>query len=295
MRKIILMSFLFITTMLSAQKPVELLLWPNGAPNNNGLTGTEEDLNGGRVANVVNPSITVYRAQKPNGMAIIMCPGGGYARLAMNHEGHDMASWFTTQGITYVVLKYRMPNGNYEVPLSDAEQAIRLVREHAAEWGINPQRVGIMGASAGGHLAASLASLYSSDKTRPDFQILFYPVISMQKGVTHGGSRQNLIGENPSQELEQKYSLERQVSPRSPQAFIMLSSDDGAVPPINGIGYFLALRDQKVPASLHVYPTGGHGWGFRDNFTYKRQWTGELEKWLRDGLEFPATEPNPKK
>lgn len=295
MRKIILMSFLFITTMLSAQKPVELLLWPNGAPNSNGLTGTEEDLNGGRVANVVNPSITVYRAQKPNGMAIIMCPGGGYARLAMNHEGHDMASWFTTQGITYVVLKYRMPNGNYEVPLSDAEQAIRLVREHAAEWGINPQRVGIMGASAGGHLAASLASLYSSDKTRPDFQILFYPVISMLKGVTHGGSRQNLIGENPSQELEQKYSLERQVSPRSPQAFIMLSSDDGAVPPINGIGYFLALRDQKVPASLHVYPTGGHGWGFRDNFTYKRQWTGELEKWLRDGLEFPATEPNPKK
>lgn len=295
MRKIILMSFLFITTMLSAQKPVELLLWPNGAPNSNGLTGTEEDLNGGRVANVVNPSITVYRAENPNGMAIIMCPGGGYARLAMNHEGHDMASWFTTQGITYVVLKYRMPNGNYEVPLSDAEQAIRLVREHAAEWGINPQRVGIMGASAGGHLAASLASLYSSDKTRPDFQILFYPVISMLKGVTHGGSRQNLIGENPSQELEQKYSLERQVSPRSPQAFIMLSSDDGAVPPINGIGYFLALRDQKVPASLHVYPTGGHGWGFRDNFTYKRQWTGELEKWLRDGLVFPATESNPKK
>lgn len=295
MRKIILMSFLFISTMLLAQKPVELLLWPNGAPNSNGLTGTEEDLNGGRVANVVNPSITVYRAEKPNGMAIIMCPGGGYARLAMNHEGHDMASWFTTQGITYVVLKYRMPNGNYEVPLSDAEQAIRLVRDHAAEWGINPQRVGIMGASAGGHLAASLASLYSSDKTRPDFQILFYPVISMLKGVTHGGSRQNLIGENPSQELEQKYSLERQVSPRSPQAFIMLSSDDGAVPPINGIGYFLALRDQKVPASLHVYPTGGHGWGFRDNFTYKRQWTGELEKWLRDGLVFPATESNPKK
>lgn len=295
MRKIILMSFLFITTMLSAQKPVELLLWPNGAPNSNGLTGTEEDLNGGRVANVVNPSITVYRAEKPNGMAIIMCPGGGYARLAMNHEGHDMASWFTTQGITYVVLKYRMPNGNYEVPLSDAEQAIRLVRQHAAEWGINPQRVGIMGASAGGHLAASLASLYSSNKTRPDFQILFYPVISMLKGVTHGGSRQNLIGENPSQELEQKYSLERQVSPRSPQAFIMLSSDDGAVPPINGIGYFLALRDQKVPASLHVYPTGGHGWGFRDNFTYKRQWTGELEKWLRDGLVFPSTDSNPKK
>lgn len=278
------MSLLFVTTMLSAQKPVEQLLWPNGAPNTNGLTGAQEDLEGGRVANIVNPSITVYRPANPNGMAIIMCPGGGYGRLAMQHEGHDMAAWLTAQGITYAVLKYRMPNGHNEVPLSDAEQAIRIVREHAKEWGINPHRVGIMGASAGGHLAASLATLYSSDATRPDFQILFYPVISMIKGVTHEGSRRNLIGENPSTELEQKYSLERQVSPRSPQAFIMLSGDDGAVPPINGIGYYLALLEQKVPSTLHVYPTGGHGWGFRDNFIYKRQWTEELEKWLREGL-----------
>lgn len=284
MRNILFLSLLFVTTILSAQKPVELLLWPDGAPNTNGLTGTEEDLQGGRVANVVNPSITVYRPAKPNGMAIIMCPGGGYARLAMNHEGHDMAAWFTAQGITYAVLKYRMPNEHYEVPLSDAEQAIRLMRKHAKEWNINPNRIGIMGASAGGHLAASLATLYGSDATRPDFQILFYPVISMLKGVTHGGSRRNLLGEAPSTELEQKYSLERQVSPKTPQAFIMLSADDGAVPPINGIGYFLSLREQKVPATLHVYPTGGHGWGFRDNFTYKRQWTDELEKWLREIL-----------
>lgn len=287
MKKILVLSLLLVTTMLSAQKPVELLLWPDGAPNTNGLTGAQEDLEGGRVANVVNPSITVYRPEKPNGMAVIMCPGGGYGRLAMNHEGHDMAAWFTTQGITYAVLKYRMPNGHNEVPLSDAEQAIRLVREHAKEWGINPRRVGIMGASAGGHLAASLATLHGSEATRPDFQILFYPVISMQKGITHGGSRNNLIGENPSAGLEQKYSLEQQVSPQTPQAFIMLSADDGAVPPINGIGYFLALCEQKVPATLHVYPTGGHGWGFRDNCTYKRQWTGELEKWLREGLTFP--------
>ena len=272
--------------MLSAQKTVELPLWPNGAPNSNELSGAEQRQNNGEVSNVTEPTLTVYPAARPNGMAIIMCPGGGYGRLAMNHEGHDMAPWFNTQGITYAVLKYRMPNGHHEVPLSDAEQAIRLLREHAAEWGVNPQRVGIMGASAGGHLAASLATLYSSDKSRPDFQILFYPVISMQKGITHGGSRKNLLGENPSQELEQKYSLERQVSPRTPQAFIMLSSDDDVVPPINGIGYFLALRDHKVPASLHAYPTGGHGWGFRDSFTYKRQWTEELEKWLRDGLVF---------
>ncbi len=285
MKKFFILSFLLVTTILSAQKPIELPLWPNGAPNSNELNG-EEQSGEGWVSNVTEPFIKVFPAEKPNGMAIIMCPGGGYGGLAISHEGYDMAPWFNTQGITYVVLKYRMPNGHYEVPLSDAEQAIRLVRQHAAEWGVNPQRVGIMGASAGGHLAASLATLYSSEKTRPDFQILFYPVISMLKGVTHGGSRKNLIGENPSQELELKYSLERQVSPRSPQAFIMLSADDGAVLPINGIGYFLALRDQKVPATLHVYPTGEHGWGFRDNFIYKRQWTEELEKWLRDGLVF---------
>lgn len=286
MKTIFFSILLSVATMLSAQNTFELPLWPTGAPNSNGLTGTEEDLEGGRVANVIKPSITVYKADKPNGMAIIMCPGGGYARLAMNHEGHDMAPWLNAQGITYIVLKYRMPNGHYEVPLSDAEQAIRLVRQHAKEWNIRPDRIGIMGASAGGHLAASLATLYSSNETRPDFQILFYPVISMVPGVTHGGSRQNLLGNNPSQELEDKYTLEKQVNERTPQAFIMLSADDGAVPPANGIHYFEALLQHQVPATLHVYPTGGHGWGFRDAFTYKRQWTGELEKWLREGLKF---------
>lgn len=277
---------LFISTMIFAQQPIEISLWPDGMPNSNGLTGTEEDLEGGRVANVVNPSIAVYRPEKPNGMAIIMCPGGGYARLAMGHEGHDMAAWFTTQGITYIVLKYRMPNGHYEVPLSDAEQAIRIVRQHAAEWNINPHRIGIMGASAGGHLAASLATLYSSQETRPDFQVLFYPVISMKEGVTHAGSKVNLIGEKPSAELEKNYSLEQQVNAQTPQAFIMLSSDDGAVPPANSLGYYEALLKNHVPATLHAYPIGGHGWGFRDNFTYKRQWTGEMEKWLREGVTF---------
>lgn len=286
MKTIFFSILLSVATMLSAQNTFELPLWPAGAPNSNGLTGTEEDLEGGRVANVIKPSITVYKADKPNGMAIIMCPGGGYARLAMNHEGHDMAPWLKAQGITYIVLKYRMPNGHYEVPLSDAEQAIRLVRQHAKEWNIRPDRIGIMGASAGGHLAASLATLYSSNETRPDFQILFYPVISMVPGVTHGGSRQNLLGNNPSQELEDKYTLEKQVNAHTPQAFIMLSADDGAVPPANGIHYFEALLQHQVPATLHVYPTGGHGWGFRDAFTYKRQWTGELEKWLREGLKF---------
>ena len=283
MRKQVLLYIMCMMTALAyAQSRVELPLWPDGAPNSNGLTGTEENLYGGRVANVVNPSITVYPAKHPTGMAIIMCPGGAYSRLAMGHEGHDMASWMNAQGITYVVLKYRMPNGHSEVPLSDAVQAIRLVRRHAKEWGVNPNCVGIMGASAGGHLAASLATLYDSEEARPDFQVLFYPVISMHKDITHGGSRDNLLGHSPSEETVHRYSLEQQVNERTPQAFIMLSSDDTVVPAANSIGYYQALVKHKVSVTLHAYPTGGHGWGFNDSFLYKRQWTGELEKWLRD-------------
>jgi acetyl esterase/lipase len=281
MKPLLLSIALFMTAQLFAQKPTVLPLWPDGAPNSNGLTGTEEDLEGGRVANVVMPTITVYPAAKPNGMAIIMCPGGGYARLALSHEGHDMAPWINSLGITYVVLKYRMPNGHREVPLSDAEQAIRLVRSHAAEWKVDPAKVGIMGASAGGHLAASLATLYGSVATRPDFQILFYPVISMAPGTTHGGSSVNLLGRDPSAQLVADYSLANRVTDQTPPAFIMLSADDTAVPAANSVEYFTALTRHKVPTSMHIYPTGGHGWGFRDNFIYKRQWTGELEKWLR--------------
>ena len=276
------LAWLMSTMLLFAQKPVEIPLWPDGAPNDNGLEGIvifdQQEL-------APQPTITVYPASQPNGMAIIMCPGGGYARLALGHEGHDMAAWFNAQGITYVVLTYRMPNGHKEVPLTDAEQAIRLVRQRANEWGINPRQVGIMGASAGGHLAASLANLYTSNETRPDFQILFYPVISMKPGITHQGSHDNLLGKNPSADLEDQYSLEKRVTDKTPQTFLMLSADDETVIPQNSIDYFMALKRHHVPASLHVYPTGGHGWGYGDGFPYKRQWTGELEKWLREGLQ----------
>ncbi|MGE4307690.1 alpha/beta hydrolase [Bacteroides sp.] len=285
MKKILVTALLIMTTSLCAQKPIELPLWPNGAPNSNELKGDEQEMDNGRVSNIKNPDITVYRAEHPSGMAVIMCPGGGYARLAMNHEGHDMAPWFNTQGITYVVLKYRMPNGHNEVPFSDVEQAIRLVRQHAAEWNINPAKVGIMGASAGGHLASTLATHYTSKETRPDFQILLYPVITMDANFTHAGSRENLITKNPSADLIAKYSNELQVNAQTPQAFIALSSDDKAVLPQNSINYYLALLKHNVPATMHIYPTGGHGWGFRDNFTYKRQWTDELEKWLRNGVK----------
>ncbi|MDR0657546.1 MAG: DUF1460 domain-containing protein [Mediterranea sp.] len=285
MKKALIISLLAMATGIYAQKPVEMSLWPDGAPNSNGLEGEEQQLENGRVANVHEPAITVFRSGVPNSIAIIMCPGGGYVRLAMNHEGFDMAPWFNAQHITYVILKYRMPNGHYEIPLSDAEQAIRLVRRHASEWNVDPDRVGVMGASAGGHLASTLATHYSSRETRPDFQVLLYPVITMDPGYTHAGSRENLLGKSPSAGLEKKFSNELQVTPETPKAFITLSSDDGAVAPLNGVNYYLALVRNNVRAALHTYPVGGHGWGFRDNFPYKRQWTEELEKWLREELQ----------
>lgn len=278
MKKLLSISLLFFSATLFAQKPIEIKVWPNGAPNSNGITTAEKQIDESRVSDVTVPTLTIYRAAKPNGMAIVACPGGGYVRLATAHEGHDMAAWFNAQGITYAVLKYRMPNTHHDVPLSDALQAIRIMKQHAEEWGYN--KVGIMGSSAGGHLASTAATHFTED-SRPDFQILFYPVVSMVN-PTHQGSKDNLLGKTPSQEMLNLYSNEKQVTPQTPPAFIMHSSDDKAVPVSNSIDYYTALVKNGVSASLHIYPIGGHGWGFRDNFIYKRQWTGELEKWLRE-------------
>ena len=278
MKKLLSISLLFFSATLFAQKPIEIKVWPNGAPNSNGITTAEKQIDESRVSDVTVPTLTIYRAAKPNGMAIVTCPGGGYVRLATAHEGHDMAAWFNAQGITFAVLKYRMPNTHHDVPLSDALQAIRIMKQHAEEWGYN--KVGIMGSSAGGHLASTAATHFTED-SRPDFQILFYPVVSMVN-PTHQGSKDNLLGKTPSQEMLNLYSNEKQVTPQTPPAFIMHSSDDKAVPVSNSIDYYTALVKNGVSASLHIYPFGGHGWGFRDNFIYKRQWTGELEKWLRE-------------
>lgn len=278
MKTFLLMSLLTVTSIVSAQKPTEMKVWPNGAPNDNGII-KENNENPDSPSNTREAILYIYPAKKGNGMAILACPGGGYSHLAMQHEGKAMAEWFNAQGITYAVLRYRMPNGHHEVPLSDAHQAIRIMRQHAKEWNI--KKVGIMGSSAGGHLASTAATHFEAE-TRPDFQILFYPVITMNPDYTHMGSHNNLLGQNPSEELEKTYSNELQVTPQTPPAFIMHSSDDGAVPVANSVNYYMALVKNGVPASLHTYPIGGHGWGYGEGFIYKRQWTGELEKWLRE-------------
>lgn len=282
MKKLLFTLMALMATIASAQnKPEVIQLWPDGAPESNGLDPAKMVVSDTRASATTEATLTLYKPAKPNGTAIIACPGGGYAHLALAHEGKDMASWMNTLGITYAVLQYRMPNAHSNVPRSDAAQAIKYIRSHTEELGVDPSKIGIMGASAGGHLAASAATMFPDDSSRPDFQILFYPVITMEEGVTHQGSRNNLIGKEATQELAELYSLENRVTERTPQAFIMVSADDRAVPVANSLRYAEALSRCGVPFSLHVYPTGGHGWGFRDNFIYKRQWTGELEAWLR--------------
>lgn len=268
--------FVLSQTWLHAQQPLELKLWPEGMPNDNGMTCQEE--NG--VLYVAEPTLTVYPATEGNGMAIVACPGGGYGKLAMDHEGKDMAAWFNNQGITYAVLKYRMPNGHKEVPLSDARQAMRILRHRAGEWQL--KRIGIMGFSAGGHLASTVATHFEDEESHPDFQVLFYPVISMDPEYTHRGTHDNLLGKQPAKEEEDDFSNELHVDGNTPPAFILHSSDDRSVPVAHSLNYYMALLRHQVPATLHIYPIGGHGWGYRDSFTYKREWTGELEKWLRE-------------
>lgn len=274
------MGLAIVSLSASAQKKTEILIWDENPLEQNDAKSERVKAQDFKI----DPAITVYTPKNPTGKTVLMCPGGGYSHQASAHEGHDMADWFNSQGITYAVLKYRLPYGDSSIPLADAEQAMRILRKYASELGVDSSKVGIAGASAGGHLASTLATHYSSAETRPDFQILFYPVVSMDAQKTHMGSRINLLGENPSDDAVKKFSNELQVTPDTPKAFIMLSSDDGAVPPANSIDYYTALLNNKVSATLHAYPTGGHGWGFRDKFPYKRQWTGELEKWLSEAI-----------
>ncbi len=273
---VILVGILMSVWMVAQTNPIVIDLWPNGAPNESGLTGPEQVLENGRIANVTHPTLTVYPAAKGNGTTIIACPGGAYVRLAMKHEGHDMAEWFNAQGITYAVLKYRMPNGKIEVPLSDALQAIKIMRQHAKEWNVNPKKVGIMGSSAGGNLASTVATHYTSEADRPDFQILFYAFMTMNPYMAR-----TMLGEDASPERLELYTNIKQVNANTPPAFLLCSADDRTVSCDNSILYFQALRKHKIEASLHIYPSGGHGWGYKESFPYKREWTAVLEKWLR--------------
>lgn len=261
-----------------AQQPIEVNLWPNGLPNSNGIDKTKpyDD-----ATQNFRPTLWVFlpEASKATGRAVVCCPGGGYSHLATGHEGYEWAPFFRERGIALIVLKYRMPHGFVDVPISDAREALRVVRENAEKWNINPNKVGIMGSSAGGHLATTIAT-HSDAATMPNFQILFYPVVTFDYKYTHKGSRHNLIGEKAAPDVVNLYSNEKQVSSVTPPAILLLSDDDNVVPSQNSVNYYLALKENGVKASMYIYPSGGHGWGIRDNFKYHNEMLNDLSAWL---------------
>jgi acetyl esterase/lipase len=284
MQKLLLSAICLMIAVLSfgqgsrATKIDTLRLWPNGAPNAFEIPGPESGFITFRAKEYEDAMMEVYPAANPNGLCIIMCPGGAYIMQSQTYEGRDMKDWFNSRGITYCMLQYRLPCGHDDVPLSDVRQAIRLMRGKAAELGIT--KIGIAGNSAGGHLAACAATMYDSPETRPDFQFLMYPVITMEASFTNMLSRDALLGKTPSQELVDKYSCEKNVTKDTPPAFIFLCSDDKAVPPANSLRYYEALIANGVSASMHIYPFGGHGFGWQDSMRFKFNWVDELETWL---------------
>lgn len=269
LKLLLIMITVSVAAMGQNQKGKEFDLWPDGP-----LVASSDSSDKATI------SVFLPNAKRATGRAVVICPGGGYSHLAMQHEGTDWVHFFNSQGIAVIILKYRMPHGNCEVPVSDAEQAIKTVRRTAKGWHIDPKQVGIMGFSAGGHLASTIAT-HSTGEAKPDFQILFYPVITMDPGFTHKGSHDNFLGAKPKKKMEHLYSNDLQVTRVTPRAFIALSDDDGAVLPMNGVNYYMECFRHDVPASLHVYPTGGHGWGYRDNFAFHLEMVLELKAWLQ--------------
>lgn len=293
--KTIATLIVFTIGTLSALAQDSLFIWKDGVPNSkeNNLEEIFMWSDVPRIKNVTNPTLNIYLPpkDKANGTAVIICPGGGYAILAVKHEGYDLAEWFNSLGIAAFVLKYRLPNDESMVdkkigPLQDAQQAIRLVRENAKEWNVNPDKIGIMGFSAGGHLASTAGTHFekpvepaNGTSVRPDFNLLIYPVISFKESFTHMGSRNNLIGKNASYDLVEEYSNEMHITENTPPTFLVHSSDDNAVPVENSIRFYQELVKNKVPAEMHIFETGGHGYGMgRDELT--KAWPERLKTWL---------------
>jgi acetyl esterase/lipase len=300
MHKILLLSLSTCLGMqaITAQTTETMNLYPGSIPNAKQAENREKtEVNQSGVSFTVEtsiPTLTRYSPAEPNGTAVIICPGGGYMGTAGDHEGVQVAEVLNEFGITAFVLKYRLPDDRTCVdkslaPLQDAQQAIRMVRSHAAEWNINPHRIGIMGFSAGGHLASTAATHFHSradltctDTTsvRPDFVALIYPVISFSDKLTHGGSRERLLGPHPGVDQIRLYSNELQVTPTAPPAFLVHAGDDGTVPVGNSIAYYEACLRNQVPAEMHLYPAGGHGFGLH-NPKVKDEWLERMVLWLQ--------------
>lgn len=272
--------------------PTAVVLWPDGVPGAKEIR-SEESYSEGRIRHVHEPTLTVYLPpeDKATGTAVVIAPGGGYGILAIDKEGHDVAQWLNSLGVAGIVLKYRLAEYGHPAPLQDAQRALSTVRSRAAEWNIDPHRIGVMGFSAGGHLASTAGTHFHDGNSnaedpieragsRPDFMILIYPVISMQEGLTHQGSRKNLLGLNPDEQLVEHLSNERQVTPETPPAFLVHADDDNAVPVENSVFFYLALRKAAVPAEMHIYEKGGHGFGLGVRGGSVTSWPRRCADWM---------------
>lgn len=278
-----------------ADGPRTIPLWPEGVPDARPDAGPEvvED---GRVSNVHVPTLTVIAppAGTANGTAVVVCPGGGYTRLAVNVEGNPVARWLNSLGVTAFVLKYRLKEYGHPAPLRDVLRAVRIVRSRAAEFGVDPTRIGVYGGSAGGHLASSVITLFDhpAGRTghaldavsgRPDFAILQYPVIFMEGPHVHAGSRRSLLGATPAPELVALMSTDRQVTAATPPTFLVHTSEDASVTLENSVAFHAALRRAGVPAELHVFDKGPHGFGLRKDVGPASDWPRLAETWMRAG------------
>jgi acetyl esterase/lipase len=278
-----------------AQQPAApvIQLWPEGVPGAKAGGGEEQNV-GNRVSNVHTPTLTFFSAANDvkNGTSVIVCPGGGYARLAWDKEGTDVAKMLNALGVSAFVLKYRLVEYGHPSPLRDVLRAVRTVRSRAAEFGVLSNRIGVMGFSAGGHLAASAATLFDAPEgrtgaaidavsARPDFAALIYPVITLQPPYAHAGSRQNLLGATPDPAQVQRLSVETQVTSNTPPTFLVHTGDDTAVPIENSILFYQALRKAGVSSEMHVYQKGAHGFGMAPGNGPTSEWPKRLEEWLR--------------
>ncbi|WP_152286401.1 alpha/beta hydrolase [Flavicella marina] len=294
-----LIVFMIVTTAGVCQSAI-IPLWNDEIPNSKKSKGKETypEKTILWIENVQVPTLEVFQPaeRQRTEKAIVICPGGGYHGLAYDWEGTDMAKWYNTKGITAFVLKYRLPISSsvvvsHEAPLQDAQRAIRYVRLNAKKYGVDKNSIGIMGSSAGGHLASTLGSQYDKKNNfketeidtvsaRPDFMVLLYPVITMKEAYTHMGSRKALIGEKPNEELVEMFSNELQVTDKTPPTFIVHAQDDKAVPVENSLQFYKSLKEHNVPTEMHLYPNGGHGFSLAIGRGHLQTWTIRLGEWL---------------
>ncbi len=279
--KIKLLSILLMTfTLILAQQ--EIKLYPNGPEESNELQKPESLRDKEFIVDISDARMYAYPAAKEtaNGTAVIICPGGGYSGISQIKEGSEFAEWFNKMGVSAFVLYYRMPNGHHSIPLKDAQTAMEIIQKRAKEWNINKKKIGILGFSAGGHLASTVGTHFKTKKQRPAFMILGYPVVTMDSTYTHKGSRKNLMGNKPTDDLVKLYSNELQVSTKTPPTFIIHAKDDGAVPIANSRNLLKALQEKGISAELQEYDKGGHGFGMRKRGIPADNWTDVLKIWL---------------